>query len=71
MDAGWLGRAFRRTAGIMAMLLGVVGILASGALLFGCWWFLSSVSQYTSQTMGRVESFLDATSDSFAQVRAS
>src|SRR5579871_4141548 len=71
MDAGWLQRAFRRGAGILAMLLGVVGILASGALIFGCWWFLSSVSQYTSQTLGRVESILDATSDSFAQVRAS
>jgi hypothetical protein len=71
MDAGWLRRAFRRTTGIMAMILGVVGILVSGALIFGCWWFLSSVNQRTSQALERVETILDATSASFDQVRTS
>jgi hypothetical protein len=53
------------------MLLGVIGVLVSGAGIVGCWSVLSSLSQRTSDALGRVETILDATSDSFEQVRAS
>jgi hypothetical protein len=71
MDADCLQRAFRCVLGILAMLLGVLGILVSGAGIVGCWWFLASLSQRTSQALQRVEAILDVTSDSFDQVRVS
>jgi hypothetical protein len=71
MVAYRLQRAFRRTAGALVMLLGVVGILICASLIVGCWWFLSSVSQRTTEALGHVESILDVTSESFDQVRAS
>lgn len=71
MDAGRLQRAFRCTAGALAMLLGVMGVLVCGAAIVGCWSVLSSLSQRTSDALGRVETILDATSESFEQVRGS
>jgi hypothetical protein len=71
MADGWLQHALRRTVGILAMLLGVLGLLVSGVIIVGCWWFLSSVSQRTSQALERVERIFDVTSESFAQVQAS
>jgi hypothetical protein len=71
MDAGWLRGTFRRASGVLALLLGIVGFVACGALIVCCWWFLSSLSQRTSQTLERVETILDTTSESFEQIRAS
>ena len=71
MVTGSLHLLLWRAVGILAMLLGIAGIAACGAGVFGCWWTLSSVNQRLCDALERVETLLDATSDSFGQIGAS